>query len=98
MSEAKFTKSKWIIGKSEDDYKALSIDVKCGEGLIELASISGVIDCRYECEESKANAHLMAAAPEMYEMLNDIAISMECEHGVDTNAIFALLAKARGEL
>lgn len=47
--------------------------------------------------KAEANAHLIAAAPEMYEMLNNIAISMECEHGVDANAIFELLAKARGE-
>ena len=98
MSEAKFTKGEWIIGKTEDDYKALSIDIECSGGLMELASISGIDDCRYECEESKANAHLIAAAPEMYSMLNSIAISMECEHGVDTDAIFELLAKARGDL
>ena len=35
---------------------------------------------------------------EMYAMLEGIAISMECSHGVDTNEIFELLAKVRGDL
>ena len=48
-------------------------------------------------EEERANAYLIAAAPDMYAELESIAISMECEHGVDTNSIYELLAKARGE-
>jgi len=46
---------------------------------------------------SREDAALIAAAPEMYAMLEDIAVSMECFHGVDTDAIYELLAKARGE-
>lgn len=49
-------------------------------------------------EEENANVALIAAAPDMYEMLQKILISMECFHGVDTDEIEQLLAKARGEL
>ena len=98
MSEAKFTKGEWIIGKTEDDYKALSIDIECSGGLTELASISGVIDCRYECEESKANANLMSAAPNMLEAL----LSIENDNGAIPEAIWDLrnkaIAKALGAL
>ena len=47
--------------------------------------------------DREANAHLIKMAPDMYAELESIAISMECYHGVDTNAIYKLLAKARGE-
>ena len=50
-----------------------------------------------EISSGNSNAHLIAAAPDMYAMLEVIAISMECCHGVDTSAIYSLLAKARGE-
>lgn len=55
-------------------------------------------------DEQIANSHLIAAAPEMYEMIVDLrhAISMAgINHPVDNvevlNSIDKLLAKARGE-
>ena len=84
----KFTKGYWPI--TESSWVEDSWDINMGD---HNAAATVVVECDFgpDSESLKANAHLM------YEMLNDIAISMECEHGVDTNAIFELLAKARGE-
>jgi hypothetical protein len=99
----KFTEGPWRVGKNSSG----SIEVYIGNSFtnarhneymrIGIATDTDGGDCTNN-PKVEANAHLIAAAPEMYEMLNNIAISMECEHGVDTNAIFELLAKARGEL
>lgn len=51
--------------------------------------------------EAKANAHLISCAPEMYKMLDNIAIRMhETDQGSiqDILAIEYLLKKARGKL
>lgn len=54
-------------------------------------------------ERDRANAHLIAAAPELYEALLHIADEIETDGGVDTSdwlnmaAARAALAKARGE-
>ncbi len=52
-------------------------------------------------EEAQANAHLIAAAPEMYELLNAWVDSYECVSGDYQSSIvdetIELLAKARGE-
>jgi len=110
MSETKFTKGEWFIGHSEDEWKALSIDVKCEHGLVEIASISGIeVDCREECVESTANANLIAAAPEMYaEIESEIEFLRELRSEAHTPYMAQLfdermagkeklLAKARGE-
>ena len=86
MSETKFTKGQWVAHTPVDGSSFAMVQI-IGMGGFD---ISGMPDC-------VANCHLIAAAPEMYEMLNSIALTMECFHGVDTDAIFKLLAKARGE-
>lgn len=85
MSEDKFTKGPWY----RANYSARA--AQTGK-FIAHADNNSVDDA-----ERKANAELIAAAPEMYEMLESIAVSVECFHGVDTDSIFKLLAKARGE-
>jgi hypothetical protein len=47
-------------------------------------------------EEAKANAALIACAPEMYEMLEKILAQYEMDRD-DTTKVIDLLAKARGE-
>lgn len=88
--EAKFTKGEWWvnnIGKHHDNPNidnlqiCYSLEEEC------------ICDTVYELSD----AQLIATAPDMYAMLESIAISMECFHGVDTSAIYELLAKARGE-
>lgn len=82
----KFTKGEWEFDRTIDRVVDASGDTICATG-----------DSWNSYKNSDANAALIAAAPEMYEMLESIAASMECFHGVDTDSIFNLLAKARGE-
>lgn len=103
MSEAKFTKGEWAI---DMDGQGLS-SVWCGNDKI----CCGInFDFHAENEklelhniEAKANAHLIAVAPEMYEALSAISKinlpqeylnddEVECLYNIDK-----LLAKARGE-
>jgi len=79
--KAKFTKGEWRF----DGY-----EIKSDGCLIELAKITVF-------NQGKANGYLIAAAPDMYELLSKISVMMECEHGVNTSEINELLAKARGD-
>ncbi|AUR93301.1 coil containing protein [Vibrio phage 1.186.O._10N.286.49.E3] len=91
MSEAKFTKGPWRI---LDKYQ-VGVNVNFGDGFFTIAS------CQV-FNEAKANANLIAAAPEMYEMLETLTESQnmeDAEHLLRENRleILELLAKARGE-
>jgi len=83
MSEAKFTEGKW---------DAVIDDLQCwvdsDEGLIADLENS---DASYQ--EAEANAHLIAAAPEMYKFLDDLANGRGTDYPIEQ-----LLEKARGEL
>jgi hypothetical protein len=95
MSEPKFTKGPWRVldNTSYTDrpnhYQILTKD-------------AGLWVAYTECcdnEEEEANAALIAAAPEMYELLQDIATNYQCMPnpcGVEQR-IEAVLKKARGE-
>lgn len=98
---AKFTK-RMELGTPTDN-APICVDGFCNADgqRFEVCAVWGVDDDSCECEQSIANAHLIAAAPEMYEALEDAADLLfqsqekECrEHGKE---IRALLAKARGE-
>ena len=85
MSKAKFTKGEWHVQNVGDN--KLSIDSDSG---MSLAIISN------DYESDVANAHLIAAAPEMYAMLRQMHI--EGGLGIDRHSrIDRLLIKARGE-
>ena len=86
MSNEKFTSGEWHAKVHGIGGLNIGIVYINGGGF----DVSGAPDC-------VANAHLIAAAPDMYQLLQHISISMECEHGVDCNEINELLAKARGE-
>lgn len=78
MTETKFTKGEW---KIRDGYE-VGISVTFGSGFFTVAS------CQL-FNEAKANAHLIAAAPEMYDFIGTyMGGHPEAE---------LLLAKARGE-
>ena len=47
--------------------------------------------------EQVANNHLISCAPEMYEMLQDIHLTLGDEYSDELDKIEKLLAKARGE-
>ena len=104
MKEAKFTKGEWKATPDKwDDCHVTSTE---RAGMVEICKISSV----YFDDEDKndfeieqiANAHLIAAAPEMYELLKDMVDSINCgdEHGLDSEwhvEASRVLAKARGE-
>ena len=87
MSEAKFTKGPWTA--------QLSCVLADGKPLI--AFVNSVVETK-DCTEDYANAHLTAAAPDMYDELENMARKMH-KMGLtdDRDAIHQLLAKARGE-
>lgn len=96
MSE--FSKGEW---KVNDGHYPGMLDINCG-GKMNLAVVTTATDITWqEGLEREANCHLIACAPEMYEMLEVISDGL-LEAGGFGNCklakeIEALLAKARGE-
>lgn len=79
----KFTKGEW---------KNNGRLIHSGATFIATASITDV-----EWSECEANASLIAAAPEMYEMLKSLVDEGKIFFDEDYKPVIALLAKARGE-
>lgn len=79
--KTKFTKGKWVV---EDGKTVLCNGHK-------VAYVSSGDNIPY-FENIKANAHLIAAAPEMYKFLDDLANGRGTDYPIEK-----LLAKARGE-
>ena len=93
MSEAKFTKGPWS-AISNGSYYDIGVINDCS-----LIPISPRV-CIGATHEDEANAHLIAAAPEMYELLREIRDmdSWDLKLFVEnSDAIGELLAKSRGE-
>lgn len=103
MNEAKFTPAPWEL---KPDYGIYTRD-KDGDALL----IAQVYDNAGE-DVAEANAHLIDAAPDMYEMLEEIAsrIQLRCHSSCEADCstclsnkdvieanIKKLLKKARGE-
>lgn len=85
MSEAKFTKGEWEFDRSIERIVDAEGETICATG--------GSWDFYKNAE---ANAALIAAAPEMYGILEHILSVYEMDYD-DTNKALKLLAKARGE-
>lgn len=87
MSEVKFTKGAWVVS----DYSEFDGTMRIMQGNITIAVSFGR-------HESQANANIIAAAPEMYELLERLSPIMQDNRyfGV-RDEIEGLLAKARGE-
>ena len=104
MSEAKFTKGEWSIKAIENDKEYIKIRGTLLGGKFKIANVTdlkfhhddGAEWCEREREESMANAHLIAAAPEMYKMLEEILYNGDLPSVVDSR-IVNLLSEARGE-
>lgn len=102
MSETKFTPGPWqprYTGRGKSVFYHVSVTVPvipgyCGETTKELASMSTT-----DGESERFNAYLIAAAPELYDALeNMLAISGGVERGSAVyDSAVAALAKARGE-
>jgi hypothetical protein len=92
MSETKFTRGPWRV----DAYGCVIQSETIGGG--EVIRAGGVALCVNE-GEPKYNRYLIAAAPEMYALLEkfkDFAVRQGWQH-VLINEAETLLAKARGE-
>jgi hypothetical protein len=79
MSERKWTPGPWFVGKD------LSIGPN-GQGV-------SVIVAACDYDHADANAHLIAAAPDLYEALEDAALALEAA-GLSCHRQFTALAKA----
>jgi hypothetical protein len=90
----KFTKGDWV---AFYPHEVLS------EGLMSIESDVGKLICKAEVyksniSEATANAHLIAAAPEMYQLLKLISdLSLITDDKGLSDEIDDLLSKARGE-
>ena len=86
MSETKFTKGPWQFTKcGPTDSKGMGVCSMWGDWETQRVNI-------------EANIHLIAAAPEMYKTLNEIADATVHNFNYETaKPIYDLLAKARGE-
>ena len=101
MSEPKFTPGPWGACKIKHYHPQLigeTCCVKIGENILELDYI-GLGHENKDYEQSKANASLIAAAPEMYEKLGDICkvLKMDGRFSTTVSELEKLLKKARGE-
>ena len=98
MSETKFTKGDWQARKG---FIMVSLPL-CGEAEAHIIDGPDNMDIAYLPKgypNSKANAHLIAAAPELYEALEAMVKITEtyCDEPDEVDVARAALAKARGE-
>ena len=104
MSEAKFTKGLWKVFKKEDGLMVVG-----KVGIIEGGDSIVVADCNdWLFKEKQHNAHLIAAAPEMYDFIKKVFDIQKnhCGYAMELHMAMIklaeeseqLLAKARGEL
>ena len=102
-NETKFTEGEWVVYDVDDGW-----GVDEGELIIGMASYNDDYSnhfCSHKIliedsnVESRANAHLIAAAPEMYKILDFIYKELNgVEESICWGDIKNLLSKARGEV
>ena len=98
--EAKFTKGEWLL--TEDNFVDGCVLTSTERvGMSEICEISaayldGGSENSFE-REQLANAHLIAAAPDMYKALEDIIDTGYLDYTSRYIPVFDLLKKARGE-
>ena len=93
MSE-QFTKGPWFVYEGK---QFLIIKGKvCSSG--DDGEPIVVADTNHYFSESKANAALIACAPEMYEMLKWLSVAVLKDGSIAHKNAVELIAKARGEL
>lgn len=103
MTERKWTKGPWMVQPPEHGYDNVSLEGGLG-GIFaadECICEFGADDTYYNsCGQypSPANANLIAAAPDLYEALENLLYAMRLEHPYTTYPeAEKALAKARGE-
>ena len=107
--EAKFTPGPWSIAH-DGNYPRIRKHFRTDHHMDVCGPVHGYMYADDETANQAANAHLIAAAPDMYEALESLIITQEYkeEHGKDKayelarktswNKVKAALAKARGEV
>jgi hypothetical protein len=111
MSETKFTPGPWIVNNFREHYfvevyaeklRGHSNDRVALLNVDELGTYDGDEDYGRAEIEAEANAHLIAAAPDLYEAVMTVVKNMPEPYCAITRAIDAqcraALAKARGEI
>jgi len=95
MSEAKFTPGPWEWDGDVWDYDYAE-EAPWLIGKDNQIILKGEIDCA-----NKANAHLIAAAPDLYEAIKELLYALQDDDNWRTSGVYedaeAALAKARGE-
>ncbi len=101
MGEPKFTKGPWTVGKRKDKNRGSAKAYIDGFSWDGLASVWVRLQNKdMDSDEGVANAHLIAAAPDLYAALAEIMHMRSTAAGVTREAADrarAALAKARGE-
>jgi len=95
MNDINFTGVKWVVdlGGTIGHIKAILV----GSDKTPTVARYDVETLSLNDDHKKANAHLIAAAPDMYLLLRDILNNYETDTHMD-NQINVVLSKARGEL
>lgn len=93
MSDVKFTKGPWHVG-SDFDNGEYPITAIYDERSIYVVSASGDREV-ISTEERRANARLIATAPELYEMVKSLLNESHPEKGVRAMVSHELADKAR---
>ncbi len=98
MSDTKFTNGEWkaeyYTTKCDGADRVLAYEVWSDGPCVVRKTYTDYVDDKIN-NELLANAHLIAAAPEMYEMLE--SLRGDYDQCATAECIDALLAKARGE-
>lgn len=87
--ETKFTKGEWRVEYNGSWYQIVAIEKNDRDWIADTCASS----CRGDLALGEANAHLIAAAPDMYKFLESLQLDVTNDYKRDE-----LLAKARGEL
>ena len=100
MREAKFTKGPWVVHLNKVGVVDTSDTQSYG-----MLDVVAVVDAWDFAEQHEHNAHLIAAAPELYDELLDRYTQTKCgcahpacRRCADDNDTEHVLAKARGEI
>jgi hypothetical protein len=93
MTQTKFTPAPWEV-KQGKDYKENLTVYSSGDNNYHIAYITTDGDSNYYIDDyiQRANAALIACAPEMYEMLEELLYGQVAPEDIEQ-----LLKKARGE-
>ncbi len=105
MTESKWTAGPWCVGDEKKVSEIWNVEILGQQGYSLVSTCygttTGLADWYAGAREVKANAHLIAAAPDLYEALEGIIAEIDdCAQPSDWDnyvPALAALAKSRGE-